>query len=157
MKHKLGYDFGVGVCRLCEKEFIKGNKHQVSCSTYCAGRYWYLNNPEKVQKGIEKRNSKGRRSSLWLELGITEDMYNEMYNKQNGLCAICKKPEKAMTSIYKNKISKLAVDHCHTTGKVRALLCGLCNRGLGYFKDDATLLQTATNYLKVFIDDRPNK
>jgi hypothetical protein len=40
------------------------------------------------------------------------------------------------------------IDHCHTTGKVRGILCGTCNKGLGHFKDDPELMTKAINYLK---------
>jgi hypothetical protein len=63
---------------------------------------------------------------------------------QEGVCAICGKEE----SVLVNGIPRsLAVDHNHTTGEIRGLLCSMCNRGLGYFKDSNILLQKAVNYL----------
>jgi hypothetical protein len=41
----------------------------------------------------------------------------------------------------------LNIDHCHTTGKVRGLLCDNCNKGLGLFKDNPDLLNNAVKYL----------
>lgn len=56
---------------------------------------------------------------------------------QSGKCLIC------------NEIPKrLVVDHCHTSGKVRGLLCDHCNTGLGRFKDSPELLMAAIRYLK---------
>lgn len=63
-----------------------------------------------------------------------------LLEKQNGGCAICE---------YKfgQKIGDMHVDHDHKTGAVRGLLCDLCNRGLGYFKDQASRLIAASKYL----------
>ena len=47
----------------------------------------------------------------------------------------------------------LAVDHCHTTGSIRGLLCGNCNQGLGRFKDNIVSLNNAIKYLKEFKED----
>lgn len=55
--------------------------------------------------------------------------YDEMFAVQNGLCAICDQPETA-----KGKVN-LGVDHDHTTGRVRGLLCVSCNRSLGYWEE----------------------
>lgn len=57
--------------------------------------------------------------------GITVEDYNRMSENQNHKCAICRKPEHSR---------KLAVDHCHASGKVRALLCGPCNKLLGVYE-----------------------
>ena len=66
-----------------------------------------------------------------------------MYAEQNGVCKICKLPPN-------HNSNHLCVDHDHETGEVRALLCDLCNRGLGYFKDDPRLLKLGAEYLRAF-------
>ena len=69
--------------------------------------------------------------------GLTVEEYDAMLDAQHGVCAICGKlPQK----------KRLAVDHNHTTGKVRGLLCPSCNRTLGYF-ENPTWTQAATAYL----------
>lgn len=65
--------------------------------------------------------------------------YNKLYKAQCGLCAIC--GERC------SSFKELAVDHCHTTGKVRGLLCMQCNTALGQLKDDVNRLQRAITYL----------
>lgn len=67
--------------------------------------------------------------------------YKGLYNLQNGKCAICN-----ITTEENGK--DFAVDHCHTTGKVRALLCNNCNTGIGTFKDKPELLTKAIQYLE---------
>jgi len=71
--------------------------------------------------------------------GLTAVQFAAMATAQQGLCALCKRPPGA---------KGLAIDHCHHTGHVRALLCGPCNTGLGLFREDAALLEAAANYVK---------
>jgi hypothetical protein len=75
--------------------------------------------------------------------GITPEQYLEMYTKQNGCCAICGKHQ---TELKKT----LGVDHNHTTGKNRGLLCFNCNITIGKFNDDINMLVLAINYLKQY-------
>ena len=63
-----------------------------------------------------------------------------------GGCAICG----ARQGLGGRNDRRLAVDHNHTTGKVRGLLCDSCNHGLGKFKDDKRLLKIAIAYLEYF-------
>jgi len=78
-----------------------------------------------------------RKYELFSKYGITLSQYDEMFNKQNGRCAICGLTSKA----------NLSVDHNHSTGTVRGLLCNNCNRGIGYLKDSIELLASANSYL----------
>jgi hypothetical protein len=82
-----------------------------------------------------------RRKGYFLKrkFGISEDAWNKRFRDQERKCAICK------TSDFGKKGPQ--TDHCHSTGKVRGILCAPCNRALGVFKDNIELLQTAIKYL----------
>jgi len=77
--------------------------------------------------------------------GIDTETYNEMLLKQSNVCAICFLPESKKHQ--NGKICKLAIDHCHKTGKIRGLLCSKCNTGIGNLKDSAELCLNAHRYL----------
>lgn len=91
-------------------------------------------------------SDKTRDTALRKAYNLTAAQYNSMHDAQLGLCAICKLPE---TRKQKGRVVGLSVDHDHTTGKVRQLLCGHCNIGLGNLKDSVRLLEAAIEYLKI--------
>lgn len=66
------------------------------------------------------------------EYGISLEEYDQMLSDQNGVCAICLLPEIIKST--QGRTKSLAVDHCHTTGKVRGLLCINCNTSLGHYE-----------------------
>lgn len=68
--------------------------------------------------------------------GITSADYDRMERNQNGKCAICRAK------------GNLHIDHCHTTGKVRGLLCCRCNLAIGSFRDDPHIVRQAAIYLE---------
>jgi hypothetical protein len=78
--------------------------------------------------------------------GITPDDYAAMLEKQGGGCAICGVQQSQMWR--ESRRRPLVIDHCHTSGKIRALLCDYCNRGLGQFRDSPALLRKAAEYLE---------
>lgn len=86
-----------------------------------------------------------RKAKLKVYEGMTLEEYGEMLERQNGVCAICKKT--CSTKYKSGKVRDLSVDHDHDTGKVRGLLCNACNLGIGKFNDDAELLKAAAEYL----------
>jgi hypothetical protein len=87
---------------------------------------------------------RGRNSQLERDFGIGLTDYIQMAVDQGNLCAICGEPEKQMRG---GKVKALAVDHNHTTGAVRGLLCCDCNQALGKFQDSQTVLYAAIAYL----------
>lgn len=95
------------------------------------------------QKDYRKRYPKRhRRYYLKRTYGVTLDWYEETLEAQGGGCAICGRTDPG------NKAHKyLPVDHCHETGKVRAILCDPCNRALGYLGHDADLATKVAKYL----------
>jgi len=113
------------------KEWVEKNREKVNASN--RKKYNSLSPEEKI-----KRNRK-QQISLY---GLTVDQYDAMLMEQNYVCAICEKPEKSSSK------KVLSIDHDHTTGKVRGLLCDTCNSGLGHFFDNLDFLESAVLYLK---------
>jgi len=135
-EHSVGY-WNVK-CKHCDNihiyvtRSIRNNAHTKHCKLKESHNKIYSDRYD----GILRRN-----------FGITLEEYNSMYELQDGLCAICKKTDEV-------EGRRLAVDHNHETGQIRALLCGSCNRGLGLFKEDIDSLSKAIDYLKEYANAR---
>jgi hypothetical protein len=115
---KRGYQFSCISCRKVTKE-----KHKNSMTS----EEWYLTNRQ-----------------YWLksQYGLNLEDYNNLVKEQNHKCAICDVDE---VDSFKGL---LFVDHCHTTGKIRGLLCHHCNTALGKFKDSESILMKAIEYVR---------
>ncbi len=100
------------------------NMRRSDCKT-CTDR---LNKPYKRKKHLKEKYN------------LSLEDYETMVLNQNNLCAICGNPEPHIGA-------SLAVDHNHTTGKVRQLLCSHCNLLLGHAKDSIDILKAAIQYL----------
>ena len=110
-----------GVCKVCK------NKRAKKYNQTSEGK-------ESTRKGLYK-----------FKYGITLQDYDDMFEAQKGVCAICGKPE---SCTFKDVIKRLSVDHDHSTGKIRGLLCDKCNRLLGNANDDTGVLVCAILYLR---------
>ena len=91
-------------------------------------RKWRRSNPNKVRANNRKHR-----------YGITAEEFALRLSEQMGLCLVCSDPIDEATA---------CVDHCHTHGHVRGLLCHPCNKGLGHFRDDTERLAKALAYLE---------
>lgn len=93
------------------------------------------NNPEKYEAAKIRNNLKKRNVSL--------EHYNYMLDLQDHCCAIC--------GVHESKLSKkLAVDHCHTFGTIRGLLCVNCNTAIGLLKENLDTLDKMKSYLSLY-------
>jgi hypothetical protein len=90
---------------------------------------------EKIKTAKKKVQNRNR--VIKCKYALTSAEFESMRTKQNNLCAICLSSSK----------KSLHIDHCHSTGKVRGLLCMKCNIALGLFKDSLNLLERAIEYL----------
>lgn len=140
------------VCPRCKKdkprdEFFANKKLTDGLQNWCKDcqilrrAQRKLQDPEKrkiYQNSPDRRAAKAawsvayakRRSDYILDYrlkkdyGLSLEQYKSLLDAQGGVCAMCKKPE---TSCFKGKTRRLSVDHCHATGKIRGLLCTVCN------------------------------
>ena len=110
-------------------------------------KLWRLNNLERSRQNSKNYQKKHPEQLLKWQLkkyNLTVKQYNILIEKQKNKCAICGQAPKGM----QNSKKRLCVDHNKKTGKVRGLLCGACNIGLGHFNHSTILLKKAIKYLK---------
>lgn len=138
------------VCFTCKKRksvknfyrrtFIKKDGYDSNCKK-CKDSH---RNPEKekirMRKAYSAYKERIRNTFIKRMYGITLEQYKEILISQKYKCKICKK--KCPTG------KALAIDHSHSTGKIRGLLCWRCNMGIGQFNDNVKLLVAAARYLR---------
>jgi len=116
------------------------------CKQCCSEkqRQTYANKPEQYRNYVRKRrikyNNVHKRIANLKTFGLTIKDYEAMAQAQNRQCAIC-----GIVQCASGK--RLAIDHCHLTGRIRGLLCLRCNQAIGKFKDNYFLLQQAADYV----------
>lgn len=111
----------------------------------------YENYDESLKKEAEYRNNNSQKlyiSHVMSRYKVSKEEAVDFLEKFDDLCTICRKPETRKNA--GGKISRLCIDHCHETGKLRGLLCHNCNNAIGAFKDSIALLQAAIDYLKKY-------
>ena len=120
--------------------------------------YWKEATPSADKAAYQKawRNKnpeKAKNADLQKMFGIGLETYTAMSEAQNHRCAICGEHESAVS---KDGVPRrMPVDHCHVTGKIRALLCSACNKALGGFRDSPSLLRIAAGYVEKYVDPTP--
>lgn len=139
-------------CPRCRKPFTLGSRTTKKyCSDRCTrGAYNQRRQNERLRSDPDFRNRRNARRNkhrkanptcrLRTVYGLTPETYSRVLTEQNGLCAICRGPGRIQ--------GRLSIDHCHSSGQFRGLLCGQCNSGLGFFKDSIGALESAIDYLR---------
>lgn len=136
-------------CAHCGNSFKATNQAQKCCSRPCAGMLSRMNQRTKcIDCGSPELKSTGprcqscakdyqRRRSLSSSYGITLEEFNSMLDAEGHTCPICRNPK-----------TEPVVDHDHATGKVRGILCGSCNKAIGFLCDNPEIAEAAANYLR---------
>ena len=121
---------------------IRARDPEYRRKVYAAARKWRTEHKDEFNARRRRRYAtdpklrkpeRTRKYRLKAQYGMSPADYDAMLARQNGRCAICGTRSRR----------RLVVDHCHEINMVRVLLCDLCNRGLGHFKDDPRLLRKA--------------
>lgn len=131
--------------------FVCGRYEKNGQCNICIDQYYQQHKEEKTiynKKYVkehrvaltEKSRGRCKRWKLLKKYNLTMEEYNQLLEKQNGLCAGCGKHKDS----FKNPLS---VDHDHRTSKIRGLLCQPCNLILGNAKDNPVTLQRLIYYL----------
>lgn len=120
-------------CKWCFQKRYKEFPPERKLRLRTKAREWQKRNPERVA-------AKARKCWLKNKYGLTLQQYADMLKAQNYCCAICFIPEEEL-------VKGLAVDHDHSSGKIRGLLCGGCNTAIGRFRDDTIILARAIRYI----------
>jgi hypothetical protein len=130
-------------CNNCKLElplssFYKNRNTRLGqCKDCCARK-------EKEYRATTKGATAKRNATLLRKYNIDYSSYEDMFNKQKGICLICR----CDIALFGDKSTVSHVDHCHITGKVRGLLCNYCNSVLGVYGEDIKIFQRAIDYLK---------
>lgn len=106
-------------------------------NTHCKNGHEFSSDNIYVSNGKRSCRTCAIDRQLRHSVGISLEEKFDRFRKQNGLCALCQEPT-----------NKPCVDHDHKTGIVRELLCPVCNKALGLFKDDPELLEKAAAYIR---------
>jgi len=125
--------------------FADGNTSNLKLENLKEGKFKTIAEGPSGRRKYKMSSEAQRHYGLMRYYGIDLAKYQEMLLAQNGVCAICFRPE---TSVVNGKIKPLAVDHCHNSEKIRGLLCARCNQAVGLFGEDINVLSNAIEYLR---------
>jgi hypothetical protein len=134
-----------GECKACFRARAKARYPLVRAANIARARKWREENLERFQENQRRmRNTpegklRQRAGHLKRKFGMTIEQYDAMLEAQGGGCFICGRPPREDISLH--------VDHDHSTGKVRGILCFCCNNALADFQEDLELLRKAMAYL----------
>jgi hypothetical protein len=126
-------------CRIVKpySEFHSSNKNSTgrksACKECSSKRFqkWRYSNIDRIREWERVKQYKRK-------YGLSEQQAIELVQDRNRVCEIC------------GETKPIIVDHCHTSGEVRGLICSSCNSVLGYSRDSIRILENSIEYLERF-------
>lgn len=131
------------ICQECLVEYtlgVESTQHKY-CSVSCRNKFHNKNGGKKYRNSPKGKLAM-RSWRLNKVFNITQEEFDSLFASQHHSCAICK--TKIPTG------SNWHIDHCHTSGAIRGILCSKCNQGIGLLGDTAESVKKAYEYLKLF-------
>ena len=125
------------------RAYKKANPEKIKASS----RAYREANKEKIKAYKKANKEQAENCALKYKYNITLKERNLMLKKQKKKCKICNVTFSKIKFGLTERTTA-CIDHCHTTNKVRGILCNLCNVGLGSFKDNTEILTNAITYLE---------
>jgi uncharacterized Zn finger protein (UPF0148 family) len=110
----------------------------------------YYKKRRQDDQWLEERRAHGRDHQRYRKFGLRPEDYRRMLHEQGDVCAICFRLERVKR---RGRVLALAVDHDHTSGRIRGLLCQECNRALGCFEKHDGGLQSLVRYINAHYCD----
>jgi hypothetical protein len=124
-----------------------------SCKARCRTHFKHTFTPQRKAYGKAYREARPKEISqrnrqYWLKSahGITSEEYEELFQAQGGVCAICHLPETKRTKT--GAIRSLHIDHDHKSNRRRQLLCARCNLALGFVLEDVEIAKSLVKYIE---------
>lgn len=129
------------ICSVCEES--KPEEDYSRQTSYTSGRRSMCKVCQRLANNVWRQKNPRASSDYYRQkrMGVSPSQYDEIVARQGNICAICDK------EFGKGRMGK-HLDHDHVSGKVRELLCGSCNVGLGAFEDNPNSLRMAALYLE---------
>ena len=124
-----------GCCKICSSARGKEWRRKNPKRQQATGKAWRAANKERSDRSQ-------RNNQLLRKYGLTVEDYEAIFTAQKGKCRICRAPLAKFTH-------GTCVDHNHATKEVRGILCRSCNRALGFFHDNAVVVEEAAEYLRL--------
>ena len=148
-----------GLCRSCYEKNLKKNNPEFAERQRTNARNWAEKNKDRLEKYRKQRNTDPqckerdkqthKRNYLSRKYGMSNECVEKLKQAQQNKCPIC---ERLLTDV-----KKIHIDHNHTTGYVRGILCSKCNNGLGFFNDDIQLFTKVLSYLQSSTEFKTNR
>lgn len=143
--------FKTKMCKKCDKrkdidDFYNSTVYKTGKAYICKVCQNFMRK-RWIKDDAERYKESNRRAGLKHKFGMSVETYDEMMHNQKNCCAVCKTTNPNGEGVENGKNRYFSVDHDHTTGAVRGLLCNKCNRCLSFMQDNVKVLAEAIKYL----------